>query len=73
MVYGPVAEGPQSSVSFRIVTRASPARQITVLFSTRPLTASGKQIAIFMQTLSVYCVWFVFQLRQILYQELVSQ
>lgn len=41
VVYGPVAEGPQSSISFRIVTRAPPVRQVTVLFSTRPLTAAG--------------------------------
>ena len=39
--YGPTVEGPLSSVSFRIVARAPPARSVTVLFSTRSQTALG--------------------------------
>ena len=39
--YGPVIEGQQTSISFRIVARAPPARQITILFSTRSQTALG--------------------------------
>ena len=44
VVYGPTTEGPQSSVSFRVVARAPPAREITVLFSTRSLSATGKYL-----------------------------
>lgn len=44
VAYGPVVEGPQTSVSFRIVTRAPPARAITVLFSTRSQSATGNAV-----------------------------
>ena len=41
MVYGPVTEGAQQSVIFRLVAQPPPAEDITVLFSTMSQSAIG--------------------------------
>ena len=41
VVYGPITEGVQQSVAFRIVATPPPAAEITVLFSTIDGTAIG--------------------------------
>ena len=44
VVYGPIIEGAQQSVMFRIVAQPPPAGEITMLFSTLDGTATGKAI-----------------------------
>ena len=41
VVYGPITEGAQQSIAFRIVAQPPPAGEITVLFSTLDGTATG--------------------------------